>query len=171
MSLDFGSVRRARGELSVIRTMAIVSALVFGGAGAGWLYTVWSHQTGDARAETKAWLVTGPPCPTITADAWRALDIANPQPASFRGIVAERDAGDVTCETQDVDAAGHAVAPYPVCRFGSPVAIHLITPRGDLYFQPPVGSAATVTLAGGQPRCMLAAAGASWSTGPYGAAQ
>jgi hypothetical protein len=171
MSLDFGSVRRTRGEAPVVRILALVSALLFGGAGATWLYNVWSHQAGAAAAETNAWLVTGPPCPTITAEAWRALDIASPQPASFRGVLAERAAGDVNCETQDVDTAGHAVAPYPVCRFGSPVAIHLATPRGDLYFQVPVGKPATISLAGGQPRCMQVAAGTGWSTGPYGAAQ
>jgi hypothetical protein len=171
MSMDFGAVRRAKGEVPVIRTIAIVSAVLFGSAGAGWLYNVWSHQSGDANAETNAWLVTGPPCAAISADAWRGLDIANPQPASFRGIVAERDAGDVTCETEDVDTAGHSVSPYPVCRFGSPVAIHLVTPRGDEYFSVPVGSPATITLAGGQPRCTLVGAGTSYSTGPYGAAQ
>jgi hypothetical protein len=156
---DFGSVRRARGEMSNIWTIIAISVLLFSAVGGVILLKAWNAHLSVDTAETNAWLVTGPPCPTISAAAWRALAIAAPQRASFRGVAAERAHGDVACEVQDIDAAGHAAAPYPVCSFSAPLAIHLTTPQGDLYFQPGVGQPATISMAGGHPRCMMVAAG------------
>jgi hypothetical protein len=60
----------------------------------------------------------------------------------------------VVCSEIDHDH-GRQTRPFTVCQFGSPYAVQLETPEGEVFFRSPARQPMTISFAGGYPHCML----------------
>lgn len=151
---DFGAIRQAP-WLGAAKVAVLAAAVPLSIAVAwGILFLPSHHQRAAAMAEDAAWIVSGPPCPAITAPWWRTLAIAQPQRFGFEGVAGVRAHGDVSCVEVDSDH-GRAVKPFPVCQFTAPFAIRLQTSRGPIYLEPGVGQPAVISLRDGEVRCVV----------------
>ena len=93
----------------------------------------------------QGWVNTAPPCPRISAAAYRARYAALERPTAYEGATVTRLFGHVMCS--DVDTAGSwGLVSHPVCQFTSPNAIRVKTVNADAYFEPGPGNLATVSL-------------------------
>ena len=101
--------------------------------------------------------VSGPPCPKLSAARYAALGAPAKQTTNVEGLLYSRQYGYVDCEYVATDH-GRGLDRTPVCRFNSPTLLAVTTPRGRFFFSTGIAPA-TVTLADGRPRCVLAAAG------------
>ena len=115
---------------------------------------IWDQHAAD-RAETALWTVSGPPCQRIAPVSLERLEVgSDPGPLTFEEAQGAFVHGGVVCSEIDHDQ-GRQTAPFTVCQFGSPYVIRLDTPRGEVFFKSPAGHPATVSFAGGVPRCVL----------------
>lgn len=158
---DFGAVREGP-RLPRVRRLAFGVTTVAGVAVVAAIILLQARrQDAEAKAEDAAWSVQGPPCPVITPAAYRRLAIAHPQSFAFETLAGVRAHGDVSCSETDLDHGRH-VAAYAVCQLTDPLALRLATRQGDVYFEPGVGQPATLSMPGGQLRCVMAANPANW---------
>ena len=109
----------------------------------------------EAVALAQATLITGPPCPAMTAQAFAARGFKVKNPLSYDGAVMLRASGHVSCSPIAYDG-GRGLDTYPVCQFTSPGALKVTTAKGDFYFVPGIGRPATVSTPDGVARCVLA---------------
>jgi hypothetical protein len=158
---DFGANRRDLGTVRAQRLVIGVALALAAGVAAAILIPQARHQNAEAEARDAAWDVEGPPCPQISAAAYRQLAIDHLQPFAFEGLHGMRAHGDVSCNDTDRDGA-RRVAEHPVCQLRAPFALVLATPRGDVYYEPGVAQPVTVSAPGGEPRCVMAANPANW---------
>jgi hypothetical protein len=151
---DFGSVARHPALRAAERVGVAVTVVAAVAVALGALGLQWQSKRDDERAYAAAWTTVGPPCPPISRDWFARLQIEHPTPFAFQGIAGVMAHGGVSCTTIDY-ADGRRTAPFPVCQFSAPFAVMLKTPRGDLYVEPGVGRQVSVTLRGGDLRCLV----------------
>lgn len=154
MGKDLGVRARRRltaGERLVIAIAVVVALAV------PTLIAVLSLQKNrrEAVALAEANLVTGPPCPAVSAAAFAARGFKVKNPLNYDGAVMWRSAGHVSCSPIAYDG-GRGLDTYPVCQFTSPAALKVTTAKGDFYFVPGIGKPATVATPQGVARCVLA---------------
>lgn len=107
---------------------------------------------GEAAQLARDWTLTGPPCPSLTAEAFAAQGLKAPKAFEYGDVVMARQFGHVSC----VKLKGKDGVEYPVCQFTSPATLKVTTARGEAYFAPGVGHPATVSTEGGVARCVIA---------------
>jgi hypothetical protein len=125
----------------------------------GWLgwYLIDDYQKVRQQriADAKAWTITGPPCPTITEAQFLRPHQKGLRRFEFQGAVFFRRYGHVACAAIRNDG-GRGGRLHAVCQFTSPDDLMVRTEAGEVYFRPGPGSPATISTAGGAPRCVLA---------------
>jgi hypothetical protein len=151
MTRNYGERISRRNMVAIVGGVALLAII------AAAVLIMWRTSTQADTAEAALWSPAGPPCPVLTAADWTALAIEHPQPFSYEGLKGEAEKMDITCNVIDHDG-GRTVTPFPVCQFNAPFAVHVIRAKGDAYFKPGVGQSVTVSLPGGAPRCVMAAA-------------
>lgn len=122
----------------------------------GWYLTT-NYRDAVARhvADAKAWTIAGPPCPPSDAARFLGVHHKPPQRFDFEGVAFFRRTGHVSC-AMIRDKGGRGSRLYAVCQFTSPGDLMVRTPAGDTYFAPGPGQPATISTAGGVPRCVMA---------------
>lgn len=141
--------RRRIGAMWLILLAVIVAALIPAGI---WS---WRRHIELATAEARAWTIAGPPCPTLTRQAYEAGPVRATLQVQLGDISFDRAYGHVSCNFIAYDG-GRGFGDYPVCQFTSPAVVHVSTPKGETWFFPSTGPA-TVSVPHGVPRCVMAA--------------
>jgi hypothetical protein len=147
LPLDYGQRRKARSLRGLIWA-APVGVAVLGAV----LVLNWR---GHRALETdQGWIGDAPPCPTLSAEAWRARYAAHERATLYDDVTLTRQFGHVMCK--DVDTAGgFGLMTHPACQFTSPTAIRVKRgPRED-FFEPGPGRLATVSVERGRTLCAL----------------
>jgi hypothetical protein len=106
-----------------------------------------------SAAETAAWSLDGPPCPTVTAATYSTAPGA-PKVTTFEDASFEYRVGHMMCIHRP-DARGWGE--HPVCQFTGPVLLGVKAPGIQAYFAPPSMKAVRVAVIEGQARCVLIA--------------
>jgi hypothetical protein len=135
---------------TVLGLLALLTAALAAGA-----FLKWRADQATDRAEAAAWTVAGPPCPQVSAGSFQQLAIT-PHPFAFEGLSGDMAHGGANCTEIRFDGA-RATAPYPVCQFSAPFAVHLDRPGSDVYFEPGVARPITISLPDGKVRCVIGA--------------
>ena len=149
---DFGAgARKRKGSrlpaiVAGVLGLAVVGAVLFAG---------WSRQHGQDIATARAWAITGPPCPTASAQAFAASAVKPRQAFEFNEVTFAHGYGHASCQ-QVRDDGGRGSGTHPVCQFTAPAALKVTTRKGSFYFVPPTGPA-TVAVQDGVPTCVRAA--------------
>ena len=131
--------------------VAIVIVLLVGAPAA---YFGWQRHIEKATALAREWTIAGPPCPSITSQAYRAGPVKASQTFALGEVSFGRAFGHVSCSYIASDG-GRGMDDYPVCQFTSPAVLHVATPKGEFYFAPSTGPA-TVSVPKGVPQCVMA---------------
>jgi len=117
------------------------------------------RQVAQSDVQTNVAGIVGPPCPALTRAGFeRTLTLQGPikYVFEFNGAQFGRYFGHADCSVA-ASKTGLGLGSYPVCQFTSPALLEVKTPRGEFYFQPPIGQKATVLTPDGQARCVMAA--------------
>ena len=97
-------------------------------------------------AKARAWTASGAPCPGLSRAAYLASGERIVHQIVYDDVRFGRGYGYVNC----VEVLGGV----PVCQFNSPTVLEVATRRGDFYFATQMNPA-TISVAGGVPRCVL----------------
>ena len=144
---DFG-VRGRRAGPPVARMALVIGApLLLATIATGWFL----HRQ-NAVANARAWTISGPPCPSLTAAAYQSSPTPVTRAFDYDGVVFARASAEVSCN-EVVKDAGRGWGRFPVCQFNSPGMLKITTSRGDFFFAVS-GGPATVSVRDGQPVCM-----------------
>ncbi|HZZ66973.1 MAG TPA: hypothetical protein VFE18_02265 [Phenylobacterium sp.] len=146
MPLDYGQRRRPRNLRGV--WWALVPGVVL--IGAILAYNAAGHHR---REHEQGWVGSGPPCPTISAAAYRARGYAAHERATvYDEVTFARQFGHMICK--DVDTSGgFGFVTHPACQFTSPTALRVRSARGEAFFEPGPGKLATVAVEHGRATC------------------
>lgn len=132
---------------------AIVGVIV---AASGWYlsrnYVDLKH---ERVADYDAWQIHGAACPVITPAEFLSGRRRGPRRFAYGGVDFYRRHGHVSCAPIYYDH-GRSSRFYPVCQFTSPGDLLIRSEGRDWYFRPGPGQPATVSVAYGRPRCVLA---------------
>ncbi|HLZ74402.1 hypothetical protein [Phenylobacterium sp.] len=146
MPLNYGERRKPRDLrglwLGLIPGAALVWAILA------------ANSAGHHRLEREqGWIGAGPPCPPLSAAAYRARGYAAHERATdYDGSTLARQFGHMICK--DVDTSGgFGVLSHPACQFTSPTAIRVKTAAGEAFFEPGAGRLATVSIEKGRVAC------------------
>lgn len=112
---------------------------------------VWSGLRAQSQADLY-WKVAGPPCPTLTRQAFQAQPIKPAQSFRMENAVFARAYGYSNCG--ELPARGGLEA-LVVCEFTNPGVLAVTTAAGDFYFEPGLGRPATVSASDGPPSCVM----------------
>jgi hypothetical protein len=110
----------------------------------------------DASAESHIERINGPPCPTLTAQAFRARQLAANVTFDFGGLTFARQSGHVEC-SQAASGAMLGTGSYPVCQFARPWVLAVRQGRSLYLFEPGVGRDASIIARDGKIACVLSA--------------
>ena len=141
-----------------LRRYLIIGGVLLVGIGGSVLHFLWLTITANHEssvAEAKAWTIEGPPCPTVTAEAFQAQNLKPRHTSDYREIKFARAYGHLECR-QIKNDGGQGLGSHTVCQFTSPAVLHVTTSKGDFFFLPGVGRPATVAIEDGVARCVLA---------------
>jgi hypothetical protein len=151
---DFGASRAGRDGVR-FRTPVFVAAVVaVAVAAAVWSVRQQSAQIADATADTHAEAIVGRPCPGVVGARFR-------QPLSpinvfdWNGVRFGRRFGEAECSAvarRTLLGNGYE----HLCQFSSPAVLSVATARGAFYFEPGLGQEASVFVADGVARCVMA---------------
>ena len=132
----------------------IASAIVAVGLIAVFAMLIGRWNQAKAVALAQAWTVTGPPCPSLAPAAAAALP--DPPQTAFDDydIHFARASGAVSCMLIKSDG-GRGMDDVAVCKFNSPQALEIKTGSADAAFGPGLYHGVFVTVAHGQPRCVV----------------
>jgi len=131
-----------------------VAALVFLGF-AAWLYGGdYLRQRDLAFARAAEAKVEGPPCPQLTAAEFAARKLRIARLTNYEDVIFGRQFGHMNCSSLRY-GAGWGTAIYPVCQFTSPSALYVKADKGEWFFAPGPGQAATVAVPRGEARCVM----------------
>jgi hypothetical protein len=123
----------------------------------GWFLTSnYRKLVAERVADAKAWRIDGPPCPA--SDRATLLDGRHKKGLrrfDYEDVTFIRRFGHVSC-APIYEQGGKSDRFYPVCQFTSPDDLLIRTKKGEWYFKPGPGQAATVSTQGGEARCVLA---------------
>jgi hypothetical protein len=143
------------GERRKLKTAWMFPAIVVGFAALALLVAVVMVVSG-LRAQSEAdryWKVAGPPCPSLTRQAFQAQPIKTSQSFRMESVVFARAYGYSSCG--ELPAKGGLQA-LVVCEFTNPGVLAVTTAAGEFYFAPGIGGPATVSAADGPPSCVMA---------------
>lgn len=131
-----------------------VAGLIFLGF-AAWLYGGdYLRQRELAFGRAAEAKVNGPPCPQLAAAEFAARKLKAPKQTNYEGVVFGRQFGHMDCRTLRY-GAGWGTAIYPVCQFTSPAVLTVRTSKGEWFFAPGIGKAATIAVPHDQARCVM----------------
>jgi hypothetical protein len=149
---DFGAPR-VGGEGARLTTPMLAAAVVAGIlAVISWSIVQQSDEIRQSTAEAHVQNIVGPPCPPVATltRPYRPVNVFD-----FDGVAFGRRFGASECSAvarKSLLGNGYQL----VCQFSSPAVLSVKTGRGLFYFEPGVGQAATLFVADGTPRCVLA---------------
>ncbi|THD62253.1 hypothetical protein [Phenylobacterium sp.] len=147
MPLDYGQRRKLRAP----RGLAWAAGLAALGLAAG---LTWNWRAHRAMERDQGWISAAPPCPGLTAQAYRGRYAAHERVTDYAGATLARQFGHVMCK--DVDTAGgFGFVTHPVCQFTSPTALRVHGPSGEAFFEPGPGHLATVSVERRRTLCAL----------------
>ncbi len=149
MAVDYGGVReRGHPRLLVMTAVAGVAlmAATFG-------YS-WKVQREEAIVDAAAWTITGPPCPSLSRQAFLATGLKPTHVFEYDDVTFTRGVGHTSCAVIHSDG-GRGLASFPVCQFTGPAAVVVTTKRGVFYFAPGYGHPLTISVPDGRPACVL----------------
>ena len=151
MGKDFGTRAPQRAPLGpwVVGILALGSAALLA-------HYLLNKGLNERIADASAWTVTGPPCPTMSKEAFAAQPYEARQSFETNGIRWARSSATVMCQSIASDG-GRGGEVYPVCQFSAPRVLQITTPRGDFYFAPGLGKKATVTVRHDVAQCVMGA--------------
>ncbi|RAK69143.1 hypothetical protein [Phenylobacterium kunshanense] len=110
----------------------------------------------DARVrDYEAWQIEGSACPVIGEAEFLRGRGRGPRHFAYGGVDFFRRHGHVSCAPIYYDQ-GRSSRFYPVCQFTSPGDLLVRVDGRDWYFRPGPGQPATVSVAHGQARCVMA---------------
>ncbi len=139
MPLDYGLRSRPGIPFRLLIAGPIIAAAVIAAVGAS------SAHYHRELAQQQGWVNGAPPCPRISAEAYRSRYAPRERPTAFEGSTVTRMYGHVMCA--DIDTAGSwGFASHPVCQFTSPNAIRVKTGKIEVFFEPGPGSLATISI-------------------------
>ena len=144
------------GERRKLKTAWMFPTLVIGFAVVAVLLAVVMLAAG-LRAQSAAdryWKVAGPPCPSLTREAFQSQPIKTSQFFRMETVVFARAYGYSNCG--ELPAKG-GLQTLVVCQFTNPGVLAVTTAAGDFYFAPGLGQPATVSAADGPPSCVMGA--------------
>ena len=148
MPLNYGERRKPRS----LRGLWL--GLIPGGALVWVILSI--NAAGHHRLERdQGWIGDGPPCPAITAAAYRAGGYAAHERSTvYDGATLARQFGHMMWK--DVDTSGgFGVITHPACQFTSPTAIRVRTAARESFFEPGGGRTATVSIERDRTTCAL----------------
>ncbi len=149
--------------MSLVENRAALVGIALVGVG---LIALMAWSDGRARQRRDAdeaayWNITGPPCPSLTGEAFRAARLKAPRAFDYGGSRAGtltygvvrfgRFAGHASC-----NQAPNGLHTRLICQFTSPAALRIRTARGEVFYVPGVGRPATVIVDRDVPRCVMA---------------
>jgi hypothetical protein len=108
-----------------------------------------------AIAKARAWTAAGPPCPVVSRRAYMAFGAPVAQAFDYAGARFARAYGGASC-SQITDDPLLGLGHVPVCQFNNPTVVEVTSVRGRTFFMTGIRPA-TILLAHGQARCVLAA--------------
>ena len=114
----------------------------------------WNQHIEKATANAREWAIAGPPCPSLTRQAYLAGAVHATQDFQLGEFSFGRAYGHASCNFVAYDG-GRGFGDYPVCQFTSPAVLHVTTPKGEFYFFPSTGPA-TISIPHGTPQCVMA---------------
>jgi hypothetical protein len=121
------------------------------------LYSNYQAVVRGRIADARAWAIVGPPCPRIDAATFLERRYRQgPKRFDYQKVTFFRRHGHVSC-APIYEEGGKSDRFHAVCQFTSPGQLLIRTAKGDWYFEPGPGRPATVSMQGGQARCVLAA--------------
>lgn len=100
--------------------------------------------------------IKGAPCPELTRAQFEARGLKTPKSTTYEGVIFSRQFGHVECRGVRY-GGGWSSRVYPVCQFTSPNVLHVKTRKGEWYFFPGMGQAATVGTPNDEAQCVMAA--------------
>ena len=145
MTRDYGL--RSEGRRTLLSRLAVPAvALIIVIAG----LALWWGQRQAAVDEARAWMISGPACPTVPNLA--VIGFARPslEDSQFDGVRIARAYGYVDC--REIAERGGV----PVCRFSSPGVLDVNGPGAHVIYWTKIAPA-TVIVEQGKPSCVLGA--------------
>jgi hypothetical protein len=151
---DFGSSRIGRDGVQ-LKTPVFIACLVAAGVTvAVWSVRQQSLQIAEATADTHAEEIIGPPCPPV-ADGRFRQPLSPVNTFDWDGVRFGRRFGEAECSAvarKSVLGNGY----QHLCQFSSPAVLSVVTARGAYYFETGLGQEASIFVANGFARCVMA---------------
>lgn len=123
----------------------IVAVVAIGGFAAA-MGEAWFLKTKAEKEKAEA--IEGPPCPTLSAEAFAQRKIPPAKVSHYEDMTFARAAGHISCELK---------ADTYICQFTSPITLGVTVPgKPASYFEPGVGHPATVSVRKGAVACVMA---------------
>lgn len=148
---DYGMRKKSKGARGLWIGLAVflVIAVVIGYLAIGKLQPQWV-------AEARAWTVKGPPCPTVSAAAFKSGGAPINETFEYDDVVFARAFGIASC-AQIHDHGGVGFGRTSICQFSSPRALSAHAAKSDTFYALEVGQPVTVTIDGGSISCVIGA--------------
>jgi hypothetical protein len=142
MTTDYGRRGKRKSNPALFIGLAAVVLLVGG-------FFAWNAIKGAGKVDA----LTGPPCPTLTAEAFAAQGVSLSREFAYGDAKFARQFGHSECTTVQTHGGYGA---HPRCELTSPTVLKVTTSRGEYFYAPGTGMPVTVEVENGQPRCVLA---------------
>jgi hypothetical protein len=110
----------------------------------------------DASDEAQVSRIVGPPCPTLTAQAFTARGLEAGKTFDFGGLTFSRRFGHAQCN-EAASGGLLGAGSFPVCQFTSPDVLAVKAGKALYLFEPGLGRKATILARDGKVSCVMAA--------------
>jgi hypothetical protein len=151
---DFGASRAGRDGIQLGTPVFIAAVAAVAVAAAVWSVRQQSAQIADATADTHAEAIVGPPCPQV-ANARYRQPLSPINTFDWNGVRFGRRFGEAECSAvAHKNLLGNGYE--HLCQFSSPAVLSVVTAKGAFYFEPGLGQEASVFVADGVARCVMA---------------
>ncbi len=110
----------------------------------------------EAIAQSKAWTVTGPPCPSLPPAEAAGWPYQARKTFGYAGSGFGFAIGHVACSQLHAKGGRDMFRGYPVCQFTSPAVVTVEAGNLTAFFTPGLGQRATVTVKDGVITCVMA---------------
>jgi hypothetical protein len=151
---DFGASRKGRDGFH-LKTPIVIACLVAAAiVAAVWSVRQQSIQIADATADTHAEEIVGPPCPPVV-NAHFKQPLLPINAFDWDGVRFGRRFGEAECSAvarKNLLGNGYE----HLCQFSSPAVLSVVTAKGAFYFELSLGQEASVFVADGVARCVMA---------------
>ena len=149
MAVDYGGAPE-RGRPRLLLLTAVVGAVLLA---ATFGYS-WKVHREEAIADAAAWTITGPPCPSLSHQAFLATGLKAEHVFEYDDVTFTRGVGHTSCAVISANG-GRGPGSFPVCQFTGPAAVVVTTKSGVFYFAPGYGHPITISVPNGHPQCVL----------------